>query len=289
MRLGVPRLMNLFESNEHHDTSRIKVDHKVKDQIPDGLFLACPYCGAQMYKKQLGPYRVCANCNYGFRLQARERVELLTDEFEEFDADVTMENPDFPGYADKLSRAKKQTGMGESVLTGKAKIEGQEADLGIMDSYFMMGSLGSKTGEKITRLFEHATANRLPVILFTASGGARMQEGINSLMQMAKISGAIATHQEAGLLYLVVLTDPTTGGVTASFAMDGDITLAEPHALIGFAGARVIESTIHEKLPKDFQRAETLLEHGFVDKVVPRQDLTTLLGKILAMHKVGED
>lgn len=275
--------MDLFNSHKN-DIANIVVDEAAKNRIPDGLFLACPYCGTQMYNKQLGKYRVCANCGYGFRLQARERVALLADEFEEFDADVSMHNPDFPGYADKLTRAKKQTDMGESVLTGKALIKGQTVALGIMDSYFMMGSLGSKTGEKITRLFEYATANRLPLVMFTASGGARMQEGINSLMQMAKISGAVAAHQEAGLLYLVVLTDPTTGGVTASFAMQGDITLAEPHALVGFAGARVIESTIHEKLPKDFQRAETLLANGFVDKIVPRPDLAAVIAKIVQMH-----
>ena len=242
--------MDLYENQR--STSKIKRDASVNDRIPDGLFLACPYCGTQMYNKQLGDYRVCAKCGYGFRLQARERVALLTDNFEEMDADIEMTTPDFPGYAEKLARAKSQTDLGESVLTGVANIEGEQMALGVMDSYFMMGSLGSMTGEKITRLFEYATAHQLPVVLFTASGGARMQEGINSLMQMAKVSAAVAAHQEAGLLYLVVLTDPTTGGVTASFAMQGDVTLAEPHALVGFAGARVIESTIHEKLPKDF-------------------------------------
>ena len=211
-------------------------------------------------------------------------MALLTDNFEEMDADIEMTTPDFPGYAEKLARAKSQTDLGESVLTGVANIEGEQMALGVMDSYFMMGSLGSMTGEKITRLFEYATAHQLPVVLFTASGGARMQEGINSLMQMAKVSAAVAAHQEAGLLYLVVLTDPTTGGVTASFAMQGDVTLAEPHALVGFAGARVIESTIHEKLPKDFQRVETLLENGFVDKIVPRAELGQIIAKIVKLH-----
>ncbi|MDF7627198.1 acetyl-CoA carboxylase, carboxyltransferase subunit beta [Lactobacillaceae bacterium L1_55_11] len=279
--------MTLFNSHED-DTAKIKVDETVKNRIPDGLFLACPYCGKEMYNKELGPYRVCANCGYGFRLQARERAVLMTTDFHELDADLTQSDPDFPGYADKLDRAKTQTDLQESVLTGTAKIEGEPVALGIMDSYFMMGSMGAKTGEKITRLFEYATQNRLPVVMFTASGGARMQEGINSLMQMAKISAAVAEHQEAGLLYLVVLTDPTTGGVTASFAMQGDITLAEPHALVGFAGARVIESTIHEKLPKDFQRVETLLENGFVDQVVPRPKLAQLIGKIVRLHQPQE-
>lgn len=274
--------MDLYENQR--STSKIKRDASVNDRIPDGLFLACPYCGTQMYNKQLGDYRVCAKCGYGFRLQARERVALLTDNFEEMDADIEMTTPDFPGYAEKLARAKSQTDLGESVLTGVANIEGEQVALGVMDSYFMMGSLGSMTGEKITRLFEYATAHQLPVVLFTASGGARMQEGINSLMQMAKVSAAVAAHQEAGLLYLVVLTDPTTGGVTASFAMQGDVTLAEPHALVGFAGARVIESTIHEKLPKDFQRVETLLENGFVDKIVPRAELGQIIAKIVKLH-----
>ncbi|MGR8861711.1 acetyl-CoA carboxylase carboxyltransferase subunit beta [Leuconostoc citreum] len=274
--------MDLYENQR--STSKIKRDASVNDRIPDGLFLACPYCGTQMYNKQLGDYRVCAKCGYGFRLQARERVALLTDNFEEMDADIEMTTPNFPGYAEKLARAKSQTDLGESVLTGVANIEGEQVALGVMDSYFMMGSLGSMTGEKITRLFEYATAHQLPVVLFTASGGARMQEGINSLMQMAKVSAAVAAHQEAGLLYLVVLTDPTTGGVTASFAMQGDVTLAEPHALVGFAGARVIESTIHEKLPKDFQRVETLLENGFVDKIVPRSELGQIIAKIVKLH-----
>ncbi|GEK61351.1 MULTISPECIES: acetyl-CoA carboxylase carboxyltransferase subunit beta [Leuconostoc] len=274
--------MDLYENQR--STSKIKRDASVNDRIPDGLFLACPYCGTQMYNKQLGDYRVCAKCGYGFRLQARERVALLTDNFEEMDADIEMTTPDFPGYAEKLARAKSQTDLGESVLTGVANIEGEQVALGVMDSYFMMGSLGSMTGEKITRLFEYATTHQLPVVLFTASGGARMQEGINSLMQMAKVSAAVAAHQEAGLLYLVVLTDPTTGGVTASFAMQGDVTLAEPHALVGFAGARVIESTIHEKLPKDFQRVETLLENGFVDKIVPRAELGQIIAKIVKLH-----
>ncbi|CCJ66694.1 acetyl-CoA carboxylase, carboxyltransferase subunit beta [Leuconostoc falkenbergense] len=279
--------MDLYENKSSKE--KIKRDASVNDRIPDGLFLACPYCGAQMYNKQLGEFRVCANCGYGFRLQARERVSLLTDSFEEMDADIQMTNPEFPGYAEKLARAQSQTELGESVLTGLATIEKQKVALGVMDSYFMMGSLGSMTGEKITRLFEYATSHRLPVVLFTASGGARMQEGIQSLMQMAKVSAAVAQHQEAGLLYLVVLTDPTTGGVTASFAMQGDITLAEPHALVGFAGARVIESTIHEKLPKDFQRVETLLENGFVDQIVPRESLAPMIAKIVKLHTSLEE
>lgn len=279
--------MDLF-NNTTVSTPKIKRDATLDERIPDGLFLACPYCGEQLYSKQLGDHRVCPNCNYGFRLQARDRVALMTDDFEELDADLQIGDTDFPGYAGKLDRARQQTDLGDSVLTGLATLEDQEVALGIMDSYFIMGSLGTITGEKITRLFERATADRLPVILFTASGGARMQEGINSLMQMAKVSGAVAAHQEAGLPYIVVLTDPTMGGVTASFAMQGDITLAEPHALVGFAGKRVIEQTIHEKLPKDFQRAETVLENGFIDAIIPRQEMTQTLAQLVRFHPKQE-
>ncbi|MDF8368346.1 acetyl-CoA carboxylase, carboxyltransferase subunit beta [Weissella paramesenteroides] len=276
--------MDLF-NKPNAKLPKIKKDAHVDAQIPDGLFLACPYCGVQLYSKQLGEHRVCPNCGYGFRLQAYERVHLMTTAFEEWDADLTLENPEFPGYAEKLSRAKSQTDLNESVLTGKAVLEDETVALGIMDSYFMMGSLGTMTGEKITRLFEKATEQELPVVLFTASGGARMQEGINSLMQMAKVSAAVAAHQEAGLPYFVVLTDPTTGGVTASFAMQGDVTLAEPHALVGFAGKRVIEQTIHEKVPKDFQRAETVLENGFIDAVVQRKELPKVLAQLVRFHQ----
>lgn len=261
-------------------------DKELNDRIPDDLFLACPYCGAQSYSKALGTFRVCGNCGYGFRLQARERVALMTDEFTEFDTDIKVDPTAFPGYEQKLERAQQQTDLNDSVLTGLVRLEDVPTALAVMDSYFIMGSLGTITGEKITRLFEHATTHQLPVVLFAASGGARMQEGIMSLMQMAKVSAAVAEHQEAGLTYLVVLTDPTMGGVTASFAMQGDITLAEPHALIGFAGRRVIEQTIHEQLPKEFQRAEQLLEHGFVDAIVQRADLTATIAHLLRLHHV---
>lgn len=279
--------MDLF-NNTTVSTPKIKRDANLNDRIPDGLFLACPYCGAQLYSKQLGDHRVCPNCGYGFRLQARERMALMTNDFEELDADLKLADSDFPEYAAKLERAQQQTELGDSVLTGVATLEDQRVAIGIMDSYFIMGSLGSITGEKITRLFEHATAAKLPVILFTASGGARMQEGIHSLMQMAKVSGAVAAHQDAGLPYIVVLTDPTMGGVTASFAMQGDITLAEPHALIGFAGKRVIEQTIHEKLPKEFQRAETVMENGFIDAIVQRPQMAAILAQLVRFHQTAE-
>jgi acetyl-CoA carboxylase carboxyl transferase subunit beta len=254
------------------------------NRVPDGMFLACPYCGKQLYSKELGEYRVCPECDYGFRISARERIALLTSDFVEQDADLMADDDGFPGYADKLQRARQQTGLNDSVLTGIGTVGAFKTAIAIMDSYFIMGSLGTITGEKITRLIERSTRERLPVVLFAASGGARMQEGIHSLMQMAKVSAALAEHHEAGLAYIIVLTDPTMGGVTASFAMDGDITLAEPHALIGFAGRRVIEQTIHEKLPDDFQRAETLLANGFVDAIVPRQAMTETLAKLLKLH-----
>jgi acetyl-CoA carboxylase carboxyl transferase subunit beta len=259
-------------------------DRSINDRIPDGLFLACPYCGVQSYSKQLGPFRVCQNCGYGFRLQAHERVDLLTDSFDEMNADLKLGAVTFPGYQEKLDRARQQTDLQDSILTGIATIGEYRFALGVMDSYFIMGSLGTITGEKITLMFEQATRDRLPVVLFTASGGARMQEGINSLMQMAKVSAAVAEHSEAGLLFIVVLTDPTTGGVSASFANQGDITLAEPHALIGFAGKRVIEQTIHEKLPDDFQRAETVLEHGFIDAIIDRRALKETLAQLIGLH-----
>ncbi|MCM0582377.1 acetyl-CoA carboxylase carboxyl transferase subunit beta [Weissella diestrammenae] len=277
--------MDLFNNQSNdHPAPKLKRNAQLNNQIPDGLFLACPYCGAQIYSKQLGRERVCPNCAYGFRLQAHERVALLTDEFIELDADLVLPPDDFPGYQAKLDRARQQTDLNDSVLTGLAKLGQEKIALGIMDSYFIMGSLGVITGEKIARLFETATQKSLPVVLFTASGGARMQEGIQSLMQMAKTSAVIAAHQEAGLLFIVVITDPTTGGVTASFANDGDITLAEPHALIGFAGRRVIEQTIHEKLPSDFQRAETVLENGFIDAVVDRRELKSMLMTLIGFH-----
>lgn len=200
----------------------------------------------------------------------------------EFDSDLQTKDPlHFPGYKDKVARLQRQTRMNDSVLTGEAKIARTTFALGIMDPTFIMGSLGTITGEKITRLFEYATKKRQSVVLFTASGGARMQEGIMSLMQMAKISHAIQQHSTAGLLYIVVLTDPTTGGVTASFAMDGDIILAEPHSIVGFAGRRVIEQTIHQKVPRDLQSAENVLDHGFIDRIVHRQEEKKVLEWLL--------
>jgi acetyl-CoA carboxylase carboxyl transferase beta subunit len=232
-------------------------------------------------------YKSCDECGNYFKVTAMERFDMVLDcgELVEFDVQVAARDPlGFPGYQDKLKKTQAQTGLLDGVVTGKGKIGGMSVMIGVMDASFFMGSMGTTIGEKLTRLFEQATKEKLPVILFTASGGARMQEGIFSLMQMAKVSAAAARHSEAGLLYITVLTDPTTGGVTASFAMLGDIILAEPGALIGFAGPRVIEQTIGQKLPEGFQRAEFLLQHGFVDQIVPRNKMKQTLAELLKLH-----
>ncbi len=261
-----------------------------KPNVPQGIMTKCPCCGKVIYTKLLlVNFKRCDECGYNFKVSAKERFAMILDdgELQEFDAQLTTCDPlDFPGYRDKLVKTQSQTGLVDGVVTGLGRIEGLPAMLGVMDPAFFMGSMGTAIGEKLTRLFENATKERLPVIVFTASGGARMQEGIFSLMQMAKVSAAVAKHNEAGLLYVVVLTDPTTGGVTASFAMLGDIILAEPGALIGFAGPRVIEQTIGQKLPEGFQRAEFLLEHGFVDQIVTRDQLKSTLGTILKLHSL---
>ncbi|WP_348922014.1 acetyl-CoA carboxylase, carboxyltransferase subunit beta [Enterococcus rotai] len=258
-----------------------------KPTVPDNMWAKCPCCKRTLYTKDMGAEKVCPYCGYSFRIGAWERLALTVDEksFEEWDTDLMTKDPlTFPGYLDKIAIMQEKTELHEAVLTGKAKIDGQEIGIGVMDANFIMGSMGTVVGEKITRLFERATEQRLPVIIFTASGGARMQEGIFSLMQMAKISGALKRHSNAGLFYITVLTDPTTGGVTASFAMDGDVILAEPQSLIGFAGRRVIEQTIRQELPDDFQKAEFLLDHGFVDKIVPRNQLQETLSKLIKIH-----
>ena len=212
-------------------------------------------------------------------------MTIDSDSFVEMFTGIETQDPlNFPGYQKKLATMREKTGLDEAVLTGTASIKGQKIALGIMDSNFIMASMGSVVGEKITRLFELATEEKLPVVLFTASGGARMQEGIVSLMQMAKISAAVQRHSKAGLFYLTVLTDPTTGGVTASFAMEGDIIIAESQALVGFAGRRVIESTVREQLPDNFQKAEFLQEHGFVDVIVKRSEMRSTIADLLAFH-----
>lgn len=258
-------------------------------EIPETMWVKCPKCKSLILTADLeANHKVCAKCGHHMRLSARERIALLSDDssFEEFDSDLTSSNIlSFPDYDLKLKSAQLKSGENESVVTGVCRIGGSKTVLGAMDSGFMMGSMGTVTGEKITRAFEYATENRLPVVICTVSGGARMQEGILSLMQMAKTSGAVKRHSDAGLLYITVLTDPTTGGVTASFAMEGDIILSEPNALVGFAGPRVIEQTIRQKLPKDFQTAEFVEEKGFIDAVVPRKELKSAISKLLEMHK----
>ena len=230
---------------------------------------------------------VCPECGHHYRLSARERIDMICDSgsFDEMFSSVTSEDfLEFPKYKDKLTSSKEKTGENEAVICGTAKIGGENCCIFVMDSRFIMASMGSAVGERITRTFEYATEHGLPVIGFTASGGARMQEGILSLMQMAKVSGAVKMHSNAGNLYITVLTDPTTGGVTASFAMEADIILAEPGATVGFAGARVIEQTTKKSLPDGFQKSEFVLEHGFIDSIVPRSGQTKCLGELLKMH-----
>ncbi len=253
-----------------------------------GIRNACPKCGVLLpLSEQQENLNVCTSCGYHFRISPRERVDYLTDEgsFIELFGDLKSRDIlDFPGYDQKLRNARLASREKEGVLCGTAEIEGLPCALFLMDPNFMMGSMGTVVGEKITRLFEYATERSLPVVGYTVSGGARMQEGILSLMQMAKTSCALKRHSEAGNFYLTVLTDPTTGGVTASFAMDGDVIMAEPGATVGFAGARVIEQTIRKKLPQGFQKAEFLLEHGFVDLIVPRVQQKETIGKLLCLH-----
>lgn len=252
-----------------------------RSNVPDGMFMRCPKCKEIIYSEDLVSNKyVCPKCEHYFRINAKQRLEMVLDKgsFEEWDREIVTNNPlNFPNYIEKIEKAKKMTGLDEAVITGKGKIKGKEVAIGVMSSDFIMGSMGSVVGERITRLFEKATKHKLPVVMFCCSGGARMQEGTVSLMQMAKTAQAVKRHDEVGLLYVSVLTDPTTGGVTASFAMLGDVIIAEPGALIGFAGQRVIEQTIHQKLPEGFQRAEFLLEHGFIDKIVTRTRLKKTL------------
>ncbi|MHC5267643.1 acetyl-CoA carboxylase, carboxyltransferase subunit beta [Enterococcus sp. LJL98] len=282
--------MALFKKKKNYiriRPNRIAATEKNAPFVPDDMWAKCPSCKHTLYTKEMGVEKICPNCGYNFRITAQERLLLTVDDdsFQEWDTDVFTKDPlEFPGYQDKLQGMQEKTALHEAVLTGEAKIKGKTVALGIMDSHFIMGSMGTVVGEKITRLFEKAIEKRLPVVIFTASGGARMQEGILSLMQMAKISAAVKRHHNAGLFYLTILTDPTTGGVTASFAMSGDIILAEPQALIGFAGRRVIEETLKQELPEDFQKAEFLLEHGFVDQIVPRMELRQRIFDLVQMH-----
>lgn len=270
------------------DSSSSQVEKK---NIPDGLWVKCDKCSQITYTKDIeANLKVCPKCGFHFRITAAERVKMLADEgsFRELDSDLSTINIlDFPVYDTKLKEAKKKTGMKEAVITGEAMIEGSPVVLAIMDFNFMGASMGSVVGEKITRAAERALELGVPFIAFSASGGARMQEGINSLMQMAKTAQVLNRLSEAGCLYVSVLTDPTTGGVFASFASLGDINLAEPGATIGFAGARVIQQTIRQTLPEGFQTSQFLLEHGFVDAIVARKDLRATLAKIVRFHTKG--
>ena len=260
--------------------------------VPEGLWIKCPKCGEMVYREDvISNAYVCPKCGGYFRISAKRRIKMIADKgsFKEWFTGIDNSNPlDYPDYPQKIEDLREKTHLDEAILIGEATIGGIRTVIGAMDTRFLMASMGYVVGEKITRSFEEATKQGLPVILFCCSGGARMQEGIVSLMQMAKTSAAIKRHSQAGLLYTSVLTDPTTGGVTASFAMLGDIILAEPGALIGFAGPRVIEQTIGEKLPDGFQRAEFQLKHGFVDAIVERDELKDTLGKILRLHRPVE-
>jgi acetyl-CoA carboxylase carboxyl transferase subunit beta len=247
----------------------------------------CPACGAANPISELGKNLHVCRCGYCFRLTARQRIGYLADEgsFSELFVDIVSRDMiGFPGYAEKLDEMKTTAREPEAVVCGTAVISGEKCALFVMEPYFMMGSMGAAVGEKITKLFEYATEMSLPVVGCTVSGGARMQEGIVSLMQMAKTSGAARRHSDAGNFYLVLLTDPTTGGVTASFAMQGDILMAEPGAVIGFAGARVVEQTVRKKLPPGFQKAEVLLERGFLDMIAPRDKQRQIISSLLRMH-----
>ncbi|ABX08908.1 acetyl-CoA carboxylase, carboxyltransferase subunit beta [Prochlorococcus marinus] len=261
----------------------------------DGLWGKCPECSQVVYRKDLlENANVCSNCGHHNRINSDERIKLIADQnsFKSTDKHLSPVDPlgfkDRRAYADRLRESQSSTGMKDGVTTGVCQVEQIPLALAVMDFRFMGGSMGSVVGEKITRLIEKATNQKLPLLIVCASGGARMQEGMLSLMQMAKISGALERHREAELLYMPLLTHPTTGGVTASFAMLGDLILAEPKALIGFAGRRVIEQTLREKLPDNFQTAEYLLDHGFVDKIIPRTQLKKTLGVLLRLHGYRE-
>jgi len=264
---------------------------QARQDVPEGIMTKCPNCKKIMYTKELVKnLRVCMNCQYHYPMSSRERIDSLLDEgsFKEFDANMISENPlNFPDYVEKLEADRKKSQLNEAVVTGKGTINGYPLVVAVMDSRFRMGSMGSVVGEKITRAIERAKELRVPFLIFTASGGARMQEGVLSLMQMAKTSSALKLFSEQGGLIISVMTHPTTGGVSASFASLGDYNFAEPGALIGFAGRRVIEQTVREELPADFQTAEFLLKHGQLDAVIHRHELKETLANLLDIHQTG--
>lgn len=265
---------------------------KTVPNIPDGMWVKCPKCTCTIYKEDLEKnLNVCKKCGHHFRIGAKERIIEIADEgsFIEINGNIKSKNPlNYPGYEDKINSLIEKTGINEAVVTGICEINKIKAVLAVMDSNFIMGSMGSVVGEKITRAIETAIDKKLPIIIFTASGGARMQEGMLSLLQMAKTTSALSRLNQAGNLYISVITDPTTGGVSASFAQVADIVLSEPDAIIGFAGRRVIEQTIKQKLPDEFQKAEFALEKGFIDIIVPRGSMKETLSSILRLHKIQE-
>lgn len=292
----MPKLKELFKKNTYipigrqdAPASREQGAHEAEPSVPAGLWVKCPKCSGMLYKEDVVEHHyVCPKCGGYFRIKTKTRIRMIADKgsFEQWGKEIEDRNPlDFPGYEEKLAQTREKTHIKEAVTIGRAKIDGEDVVLGVCDARFMMSSMGYVVGERITSAVERATELGLPVILFCCSGGARMQEGIVSLMQMAKTSAAIKRHSDAGLLYISVLTDPTTGGVTASFAMLGDIILAEPGALIGFAGPRVIAQTTGQKLPEGFQRAEFLLEKGMIDGIVERGELKSTLAMLIKCHK----
>jgi acetyl-CoA carboxylase carboxyl transferase beta subunit len=288
------KLNGLFKKNKY---ITLKEENTVKGtrtipNIPDGMWVKCPKCSCTIYKEDLEKnLSVCKSCGHHFRIGALSRVDQIADQgsFMEIDRDMKSKNPlEFPGYDEKINSLVEKTGINDAVVTGICKINGNPSVLAVMDSNFVMGSMGSVVGEKITRAIEAAIYKKLPIIIFTASGGARMQEGMLSLLQMAKTTSALSKLNQAGNLYVSVITDPTTGGVSASFAQVADIVLSEPDAIIGFAGRRVVEQTIKQKLPDEFQKSEFALEKGFIDKIVKRDNLKETLSDILSLHKRTE-
>jgi len=278
---------------ETHNKNKLVGKRNPEDpSIPDEMWRSCPDCKKAFLASAITKnHNICPDCGFHFRMTSRERLSFLLDDGSFIESDPLMTSTNrihFPDYDNKLETAKRMTGENEAVICGTGRIHGVLLVIAVMESGFIMGSMGCVVGEKITRAFEYATEKELPIVIFCVSGGARMQEGILSLMQMAKTSGAVKLHSDAGLLYISVLTNPTTGGVTASFAMEGDVILAEPRALIGFAGPRVIEQTIKQTLPDGFQSAEFLLEKGFLDAIVHRNEMRNFLAKLLKLHGKGE-
>lgn len=283
------QLFNKRKSRLDLFKKRRVIEFKAPIETPENIFHSCPGCKESvLFEDLMHDLYVCPNCGFHMKITAHERIRQIIDvnTFVELDKRMVLkEESNFPGYEEKLDKLQKSTGLYDAVVCGTGKIGGKKVALAIMDSNFFMGSMGQIVGEKITRCIEYATKKRLPLIIFTTSGGARMQEGILSLVQMAKTSAALAKHKEEGLLYISYLTHPTTGGVSASFAMLGDLILAEPQCLVGFAGKRVIESTVNEKLPDNFQTAEFMLEKGFIDKIVERKDSKETLCKLITFHE----